>query len=100
MQPTLRQVPPSVSRPSTQVAIAAEIEDYKVEERLEYYLSLPYKILITPDEEGFGIAVVELPGCGSHALRWEDIANQVYEAKYSWIASSLKHNDPIPEPVE
>lgn len=92
----LRAVEPTL----TQEEIDAEIENYHIEERLEYYLNLPYKILITPDEEGFGIEMVELPGCFSHALGWEDIASQVYDAKFSWIASSLKHNDPIPEPIE
>jgi predicted RNase H-like HicB family nuclease len=69
-----------------------------MEKTLEYYLSLPYQLIVTPDE-GFGVRVVDLPGCITHALRWEDIPAQIYDAKYSWLATSLQYGDPIPEPA-
>lgn len=36
-------------------------------------LGLPYQILITPDDEGYGVEVPVLRGCVTHAEKWEDI---------------------------
>jgi len=70
-----------------------------VSKALAAYLDLPYRVLLTPDDEGgYGIEVVELPGCVTYAEHWEDIPQLVREAMTSWIGSALKHNDPIPEP--
>jgi predicted RNase H-like HicB family nuclease len=67
---------------------------------IEYYLDLPYPLTITPDEDGgYGVEVVDLPGCVTYAEKWEDIPFMVREAITSWIGSALKHNDPVPEPV-
>ncbi len=66
---------------------------------IDYYLDLPYRLTITPDEEGgFGIEVIELPGCVSYAQKWEDIPAMAREAMQSWIGSALKHGDAVPEP--
>lgn len=67
---------------------------------LEEYLELPYSLIITPDEDGgYGVKVVELPGCVTYADAWEDIPLMVREAMSSWIGSALKHGDPVPEPT-
>jgi antitoxin HicB len=64
------------------------------------YLKLLYSLKATRDEEGgYGVEVVELPGCVTYAQRWEDIPALVREAMTSWIGSALQHNDPIPEPA-
>ncbi len=66
---------------------------------LAEYLDLPYRVMVTPDDEGgYGVEVVELPGCVTYAERWDDIPRLVREAMTSWLGSALKHNDPIPEP--
>lgn len=66
---------------------------------IEDYLALPYRLVITPDEEGgYGVEVVDLPGCITYAQQWEDIPEMVREAMSAWLGSALKHNDPIPEP--
>jgi antitoxin HicB len=66
---------------------------------LEDYLNLPYPLMITPDEDGgYGVEIPDLPGCFTHAEKWEDIPSQAREAMASWIGSALKHGDPIPEP--
>lgn len=66
---------------------------------IEDYLALPYPVIITPDEDGgFGVEVVDLPGCFTYADRWEDIPLMVREAITSWIGSALQHGDPVPEP--
>jgi predicted RNase H-like HicB family nuclease len=63
------------------------------------YLTLPYQLMITPDDEGFGVEVVELPGCVTHAEHWEEIPHRVREALTSWIGSALQHEETVPEPV-
>lgn len=66
---------------------------------IEYYLGLPYPLIITPDEDGgYGVEVVDLPGCVTYAENWDDIPRTVREAINSWVGSALKHNNPIPEP--
>jgi antitoxin HicB len=66
---------------------------------VDYYLNLPYRLVVTPDEEGgYGVEVVELPGCVTFAQQWEDIPEMIREAMQSWLGSALKHGDPIPEP--
>lgn len=65
---------------------------------LEEYLELPYRLVITPDDEGYGIAVPDLPGCYSHAENWEDIPAMIREAMELWIGVMLEDGKPIPEP--
>lgn len=69
-----------------------------MEKTIEYYLNLPYQILITPDEEGYGIAVPDLPGCFSHAETWETILPMIREAMELWIEVMLEDGKPITEP--
>lgn len=66
---------------------------------IEYYLSLPYPLMITPDDEGFGISVPDLPGCFTHAETWDDIQPMVREAMSLWIGVMLEDGKPIPEPT-
>jgi antitoxin HicB len=75
------------------------MEKGKMAKTIEDYLNLPYRLIITPDEDGgYGIEVVDLPGCVTYTEHWEDIPDMVREAMTSWIGSALKHDDPIPEP--
>jgi predicted RNase H-like HicB family nuclease len=74
--------------------------DVTVEKNVEYYIGLRYQWVITPDEEGFGVKIVGLPGCITHALKWEDIPARVHDAMVSWIATSLEYGDPIAEPAQ
>jgi predicted RNase H-like HicB family nuclease len=61
---------------------------------------LPYQLKITLDEDsGYGVEVVELPGCFTYADRWDDIPSMAREAIGSWVGSALKHGDPVPEPT-
>ena len=66
---------------------------------IDEYVNLPYPLVITPDEDGgYGVEVIDLPGCVTFAENWDDIPGQVREAITSWIGSALKHGDPVPEP--
>ena len=66
---------------------------------IEYYLNLPYQLLITPDDEGFGVEIPDLPGCYTHAESWEDIQPMAQESISLWISVMLADGKPIPEPT-
>ena len=66
---------------------------------IDDYLDLPYPLVITPDSEGYGIAVPDLPGCFSHAQTWEDIPIMAREAMELWLGVMLADGRPIPEPA-
>jgi predicted RNase H-like HicB family nuclease len=65
---------------------------------LDKYLQLPYRLVITPDDEGLGVEVPDLPGCFTHAEKWEDIQPMVREAMTLWLTVMLADHKPIPEP--
>jgi predicted RNase H-like HicB family nuclease len=66
---------------------------------LDEYLQLPYRLLITLDDEGFGVEIPELPGCFTHAQHWDDIQPMVREAMTLWIEVMLVDGKSIPEPL-
>lgn len=69
------------------------------ENRLDYYLSLNYRIEIERDEEGDYVATVPLlPGCIADGATAAEAAAHVQEAKAEWIAARLEANLPVPEP--
>ena len=65
---------------------------------LEYYLALPYSILLVPDEDGWYAEIPELPGCMTAGDTKEEVLELIEDAKQSWLIVSLEHGDPIPEP--
>jgi predicted RNase H-like HicB family nuclease len=70
------------------------------EKNLEYYLSLPYSILLIPSEDGTWLAKVpELPGCVTFGDTKYDALEMIEDAKLTWISGSLEEGYPIPEPV-
>jgi len=66
---------------------------------LDYYLNLPYPMVITPDDEGFGVEFPDLPRCFTHAKKWEDIQEMAREATTLWLTVMLQDRKPIPEPA-
>jgi antitoxin HicB len=72
----------------------------KPDKTLEYYMSLPYEVVIKRDEEGGGwfARVPDLPGCMTFAESFEELLPMIEDAKRGYIEVSLEHGDPIPEP--
>lgn len=68
---------------------------------LEYYMNLPYKVEIFPDDEGQGYTAVlpELPGCMTAAKSFNELSDLIDEAKELWLEVALENNDHIPEPM-
>lgn len=71
------------------------------EKTLEYYMSLPYKVEIYPEEDGTGYTAVipELPGCMTSADTYEELSEMLSEAKELWLEVALEEGMYIPEPA-
>ena len=66
---------------------------------LEYYLSLPYTIELTPDVDGYWFAKIPLlKGCMTNGESREDALNMIDDAKKLWLETALSLGLPIPEP--
>ena len=67
---------------------------------LEYYLSLPYTIELTPDEDGDWFAQIPLlKGCMTQGASREEALIMLDEAKTLWLETALEENIAIPEPI-
>jgi antitoxin HicB len=70
---------------------------------LEYYLSVPYTIILkrgTGDGKEYWIArVLELPHCMTHGATPEEALKDIEDAKREWLKSNLDASLPIPEPA-
>ncbi|MBQ7728031.1 MAG: type II toxin-antitoxin system HicB family antitoxin [Clostridia bacterium] len=69
---------------------------------LDEYMSLPYKMELTPvpDEGGFVVSFPELPGCLTSGKTAEEALENARDAKESWISAALEDHIAIPEPDE
>jgi len=76
----------------------------KGQKGIEYYMQLPYSILLHQvEEEGekyWMAEVPELPGCRSHGSTVEEAVKSVEEAKNDWILDSLEEGEEVPVPVD
>lgn len=66
---------------------------------LEYYLSLPYKIELIPDEDGVWFAqIAMLAGCMTQGNSRSEALELLDEAKILWLETALGEGVSIPEP--
>jgi antitoxin HicB len=70
------------------------------ENRMKYYLALPYRLEIIPDTEegGFGASYPELPGCVTCSETLQGVIKMAEDAKREWIRGSLQEGNEIPLP--
>lgn len=72
-----------------------------VTKNLEYYISLPYKIMLYPAEEGgFVIEIPDLPGCISQGETREEALVMIEDAKKAWLQVAMDLGREIPEPAQ
>ena len=66
----------------------------------DYYMNLPYKVELIPDEEGttFTAVIPDLKGCASFGETVQEAYEKLTEAKRLWIETALDKEWPIPEP--
>ena len=67
---------------------------------IDYYDSLPYKMVVTPDVEdgGYAASFPDLPGCFTCADTQEKAIANAKDAKRAWIEAALESNVEIHEP--
>jgi antitoxin HicB len=74
-----------------------------IEKDLEYYLKLPYNIILEMWDDGDGpyyvARVAELPHCMIHGDTPEEAIAEIEEVKRDWIKSNLERGLKIPEPI-
>lgn len=72
------------------------------QKQVDYYLSLPYTILLSPlpeeDGGGYHVGIPELEGCFSVGKTPNKAVKNIKDAMSVWIAGSLKLGDEIPLP--
>lgn len=68
---------------------------------LNYYLSLPYRMELTPDkpEGDFVVSFPALPGCLSCGETIEEAITNGNDAKMAWLETSLEQGMIINKPV-
>jgi antitoxin HicB len=66
---------------------------------LDYYMALPYKVVLFPcDEGGYVAEVPDLIGCITQAETKEEIMEMIEDAKKVWILAALEDGREISEP--
>lgn len=73
----------------------------KNEKDLNYYMGLPYTIVLKKYNDGSYFAEVkELPGCMTEADSKEEALMMIEDAMKGWIELALKDGQLVPEPIE
>jgi len=72
----------------------------KSKKKIDYYMSLPYRIEIIPDVEegGFTVYYPDLPGCVTVGETIESAVANSVDAKRAWIEAALEDGIVISEP--
>ena len=70
------------------------------ETKLDDYLSLPYRVEVTPDEEGEGYnaEIRALKGCMAFGKTVEEAYDELQGVKRVWLETALERGWRIPEP--
>lgn len=66
---------------------------------LNYYLALRYKIVLIPEEDGWGAIIPDLPGCAGGGDTIAEALEMLDDAKRGWMSARLDKGYPIPEPT-
>lgn len=75
-------------------------DHFMTKQTLEYYLSLPYTIELTPDEDGCWFASIPLlKGCMTQGESRQEALEMLDEAKELWLETALAEGIPVPEPT-
>lgn len=69
---------------------------------IDYYMALPYRMEIIPDEKegGYTAWYPDLPGCLTCADTIESVFTNAQDAKKAWIEAALEEGLDIPIPSE
>lgn len=72
-----------------------------MEKNIDYYMSLPYDIIITNSPEGGYVATIpDLPGCITQGETRLEVLEMIEDAKRCWLTAELEDDEDIPEPPD
>lgn len=70
------------------------------ERDLDFYLKLPYTIVLRRDEDGDVVGKVEeLPGCVAHGTDELEAINNLRDMQRLWIESCIENRQTVPAPA-
>jgi antitoxin HicB len=73
----------------------------ELSKNIEYYLSLPYEIILKRDDEGDWVSQIqELPGCIAHGANSLEALESLEEIQRIWLEDALSVGSEIPEPIK
>ena len=73
---------------------------YNTIKTIEYYMALPYRMEIIPDQEegGYTVRFPDLPGCLTCCDSLEDLTASANDAKKAWFEAAIDEGIAIAEP--
>lgn len=77
------------------------MENSELEKKVNYYMSLPYQIVITPSPEGgYSAKIPDLPGCITQGETRLEVLEMIEDAQRCWLTAELEDDEEIPEPPD
>ena len=77
------------------------MDNSELEKKLNYYMSLPYDMVITTSPEGGYVATIpDLPGCITQGDTRLEVLEMIEDAKLCWLTAELEDDEDIPEPPD
>ncbi len=66
---------------------------------IDYYMALPYPIVIVPptEDDTWFAEIPALPGCMTYADTKHEVLDMIEDAKRTWIKGRLEQGYPLPE---
>ena len=75
------------------------MDNPELEKKVNYYMSLPYQIVITPSPEGgYSAKIPDLPGCITQGETRLEVLEMIEDAKICWLEAALDLGESIDEP--
>lgn len=72
-----------------------------MKKNLEYYMALPYQVVITPSPEGtYSVKIPDLPGCITQVDNRAELLDMIEDAKKCWLEAALDLGENIDEPAD
>jgi antitoxin HicB len=76
-------------------------EHDEIDEAVERYMMLPWRIELTPAREGgWFVRLPDLPYCMSQGETVDEALQMIRDAQRGWLRVALEKDEPIPEPAE
>ena len=78
----------------------AKVSKKETDEKLKFYMNLPYRMIVEEDTEegGYGVWFPDLPGCITCGETIAEAAEMAKDAKLAWFEACLEEERELPMP--